>query len=1379
MTMTKLPISEMRESAARLPLTMSMPLSKAASAFEMENYKDTLTHLLDFFEMSVQWLNCYFLALACSLEDAGKTKGVARAVRMIDVKRPLSFGDCVNELFNPLLESLQQLVPEHPLVRTLSENVRTRRTDILVGSAKTTGIIKVRNDYKGHSTSLSQHIYCGVVEEIAPKVEAMLQGLAPLADASVATVSSSGEAVDLHGGWNSLACKEAQGRLAGHYYVGFPGIVEVDLFPLMVQRNDRYIYVFQTLKGEAVKYESSDENVHGFETEEYNRVFDAFMQRLSPTFDIAKEANWNELCACMRRHSMDYMIQVQKEKKYSADLFVDRIRLTELLDRFTKSHHTLLPLAGDAGQGKTNQICNWTERFIDSKAPVLVFGGASFADATLAGTLKSVFGISHRRPLKRLLDHLHAKAAEEGKNVYFFFDAVNECLHYKDEEDNNKIPDREDGPVRLFADIVDSLVRENYPRFKIVTTCRSFTWKNQILPLVELPSELVFGASDEDDAAVVGFTDRETEEAYRKYGELYQMSTPFERIERKVMLRLRDPLVMKFVCSNYVGAMLSDDADDYTTVRLFSKMLEDIEVRSFAGRRQRELLDELSRIFLLSYIEGRAMGSIVNTDLKDAYHDVKNPLHRLSRLIYRKDGLTVAYTELRNKPDRPILREVEKTVDGVAVRAIEFIYERFLEYMMARAFLSINACEDGRLSATHIVEALSKAAINVVFIGAMRNVLLVHILGTGDFSVIVDLITGYADNPAVMQLVNEVFDSLIRENYEDRLFSLLEYMLGMNPEDEEVVPEFNLLKREIASNKATSKTILRHKELAASLAPVIGLRNTVGVAVNNMLLSDFFNENLYRKNVLEFLWRLMTDDIVDVGNETCKFVYYLSRRRFTHSHTPLNANLTKRVVKEMYAGIRARTIVGNMARRETRKRAATFVEAATRLATLLIIDATVAPVQDTGMIAEMLGEIRGIASYFTWNYRLVHLVMPFLQTIMRKQITFQSVYVNNAIEYQGFWNDDIVKGDSDDGAEWSRRRLRDAMEFVGFYNRHNSSLSSPECEAEKGRFRKFLPVVVSAYSSGCSFSYFIMERILIIVGCADWNLVRDVFVALFSEDRRGFEWFDYMQMSLLYNLFQLEVNSKEHNPEVLDLLTRETRDWTLRCRGLFKARHSHKANPTGLYKRNVVNWYCVAYCAHSGDNVAHEGDGKAVPLLYELIDNAVADNDKELLFHLLDNISELISDFGYVATALGAVKYVMTKYESRESVAQLDACVCGRGRFSHDNLVGKVGSVLSTAKTYFPSETDVFLRSDIVGLKFPGVEGYREEILNYHPGGETLSDLFTHKFGNFLLWSLLHEKEVDDFAYEAVCAAIDAKDCFAWFDQVIRILCRRMFNVKI
>lgn len=773
------------------------------------------------------------------------------------------------------------------------------------------------------------------------------------------------------------------------------------------------------------------------------------------------------------------------------------------------------------------------------------------------------------------------------------------------------------------------------------------------------------------------------------------------------------------------------------------------------------------------------MASITNMILKDAYGDTASPFHRLAHLIYRKDGLTVSYTELRNKPDRPILREVRKTVDGVSVNAVEFIYERFLEYMMARAFLRMRPQGSASLRASDISAAFHDASVNVVFIGSMRNVLLMHILDTDDYSLIVDLVTQHSDNPTIMQLVNEVFDTLIRENFEYQLFRLLAYMLDREPEGQGLIREFNAVKQHIAANRATSETIQRHNELAASLAPVMSLRNTAGVAVNNMLLSDFFNENLYRQNALNLLWRLITDDIVDVGNETCKFVYYLSRRRYTHSHTPLNDNLTRRIVKEMYADIRSRNIVGNVARRQPRRRALTFVEAATRLATLLIIDATVTPSQDVRMITDMLGEIRSIASYFTWKYRLVRVVMPFLQTIMRKQITFQSVYVNNAIEYQGFWHDDVVKATSASDHEWCRPRLRDAMEFVGFYNRHHKTPASAECLAEKERFRDFLPVLVSAYYSGCSFTYFIMERILVIVGCADWNLVREVFTVLLSERNRNFRWFDYMQMSLLYDLFQLEVHSGRHNPEVLEILTREARDWTLRCRGLFKAHFSHKANPSGLYKRNVVNWYCVAYCTHSGDNVAHEDHSRAVPLLYELIDMAVDRNDKELLFHILDNIAELVSDFGFVRTALGAVKYVMTKYESRQAVSALDAVACRNNRFHNDTLVAKVGSILSTAKTYFPSETDAFLRSDIIGLRFPGVDGYREELLNYHPGGETLSDLFTHKFGNFLMWSLLHEREVDDFAYEAVCAAVEAKDCFAWFDQVIRILCRRMFNVKI
>lgn len=1370
---------QLEEAAEKLPLTMSLPLSKALSSLDNHRYKDALIHFLDFFEMSVQWLNCYLLALACGIDDGGKLKGVAAAVRQIDTKRPLSFGDCVNEIFNPLLKSLKDVMPDHPLLKSLTENVKNRRTDILVGSAKVQGVIKIRNDYKGHSTSLSEEIYRGVLDTILPKVDAMVAGVAPLALAKIYTVDSKGKIVDLHGGWHTDPARKEPRSGHAHYYVEFEGVGIADLYPLLVMEEDKYIYVFQTLKTELVKYESSDENVHGYETEKYNRDFDAFMQRLSPSFDIAKEANWIELCAHMRRHSMAYMIQVQKEKKYNSELFVDRSRLSDLLRHFESSSATLLPLAGDAGQGKTNQMCNWTERFLDTQEPVLIFNSASFADYNLENTLKDIFGVSLRRPLKRLLDHLHEKAEENGKNVFFFFDAVNECLHYNANADASSLDlSPEDAPLALYRDIVDNLVKSGYTRFKIVTTCRSYTWKNQIIPNIVLPETLVFQDEDDTTSYVVGFTDEETETAYSKYEEIYQMTTPFEQLDRRIMLRLRDPLVMKFVCSNYVGSLLSANTADYTSISLFSKMFSDIRDHSFAGRRQCRLLEELSRIFLQSYLQGQPFGSITNSDLRDAYTDEDNPLHALSQLIYKKDGITVAYTELRNKPDRPILREVEKSIGGVKVRSVEFIYERFLEYMMARVFLEDEIKETGTVNAATFVRALSGAAINVVFIGTMRNAVIMEIIRTGNFKIIVDLIAGYNDRPDIMQLVNDVLDVMIRENYEKKLFTLINGMLNVGPEDPELIRQFNHVKQEIASNKATSETIVRHNELAAMLRPIVSLRNTAGVAVNNLLLSDFFNEGLYSGDVINMLWRLILDDMTDVSNEACKFIYYLSRRKTTLSHTPLRENLTKRIVQEMYREIESRSIVRNMVRGSDRRKAMVFLEAATRLATLLIIDATISPVQDVEMISDMLGEIKVIASYFTWNYRFMKALMPFLQTIMRKQITFQSIYVNNAVEYQGFWNDDVVPaaGDAD---KWTRPRLRDAMAFVGFYNRHHKSLGSPECVEELERFRKLQPVVISAYMSGCSFSYFIMERIMIIVGCADWTVVRPVFAKLLDKSNRDFQWFDYLQMSLLYSLFQLELNILDNNPEIFETIIREARDWTLRCRGQFKARFSEKANATGLYKRNVMNWYCVAYCARSGDNVAREGDSVPVPLLYEMIDLAVADNDKELLIHLLDNISELISDYGYIHTALSALKYVMTKYESKDAVDALDSRECDGGRFENDTLIARVGSVLSTAKTYFPSETDVFLRSEIFGMKFPGVESFREEILNYHPGGETLSDLFTHKFGNFLLWSLLHEKQVDDFSYEAVCAAIDSKDNFAWFDQVIRILCKRMFNVKL
>ena len=84
-----------------------------------------------------------------------------------------------------------------------------------------------------------------------------------------------------------------------------------------------------------------------------------------------------------------------------------------------------------------------------------------------------------------------------------------------------------------------------------------------------------------------------------------------------------------------------------------------------------------------------------------------------------------------------------------------------------------------------------------------------------------------------------------------------------------------------------------------------------------------------------------------------------------------------------------------------------------------------------------------------------------------------------------------------------------------------------------------------------------------------------------------------------------------------------------------------------------------------------------------------------------------------------------------------------------------------------------------MGLSFPGIPKNREQILTYNPSGESLSDLFTHKFRHYLMWALMHEPAVEEFSIEAMSSALEAKDCYEWVDKVIRILMKVMFNAKI
>ena len=105
--------------------------------------------------------------------------------------------------------------------------------------------------------------------------------------------------------------------------------------------------------------------------------------------------------------------------------------------------------------------------------------------------------------------------------------------------------------------------------------------------------------------------------------------------------------------------------------------------------------------------------------------------------------------------------------------------------------------------------------------------------------------------------------------------------------------------------------------------------------------------------------------------------------------------------------------------------------------------------------------------------------------------------------------------------------------------------------------------------------------------------------------------------------------------------------------------------------------------------------------------------------------------------------------------------------------------MLSTAKSYAPQAVNTFLTAEAPQLPFPGVANYRDEILNYTPCGEKLSDLMTHRFGNFVIFALINNHEIDRFCHDAASHLPQTADFSGWLSIVVRMLVRDLFKINI
>ena len=1323
--------------SSKLPFSLSHPLEQYRLQRADGVYSKAMNYALDFFEISAQYLSIVMVGMVRSAATETMPAGAVAVINKIDTKRPLSFGDWANDILPKAVAAARECLPDEPLTVAMTTVAGPKR-NLWLGSKREKSLVQIRNEYKGHGTTLAESIY----EEVVGMIEERVEELA----AAIVVLEQYPERPD-----------------KSHFYIGTVAHGEVDVYPLIHHNEKGQPYVFQSLKDEEVSFISSDEHAVTRITDAFNAELDRWAQAIVPSFDISKEQNWAELRQVMADYSQEYLHHMYSEKKYNQELFVERDQLSAIFRSFRESDDRLLPLLGEAGQGKTTQLCHWTEQLMQSDDAVVTFASSEFAEGRLEQRLRELFGLSYKKDIHRFLASLNDKAVQAGRQVCFLFDAINEVLAYPGAEGSS--------PLALYRDIYALFGKHELTAFRVLFTCRNYTWQNELRPEQKQQDMTLFSRLGEE-ATVRSFTDEEISRAYTIYQDLYQMQTLYEQIERKNIIRIKNPLILKIVCTNYLGHNLPEDNSRYTSLALFDKMIDDIS-HSYAGGKQTAILRELTAVILRSYEAGVAQDSILLEDLRQARFAEEAPLYKTANLVYNDKGTTIAFEELLNKPERPILRLIKD-------EKIQFIYERFLEYMLARAYFErerARVAEGTPIPAEVYVETMQHAAVNEVFMSTLRNVLIMDYMHTSDPQTIIRLASEYSDNFSIVTLIADVLNSLVTENYEAQLFPLLQVLLTYTEADRrETIDEYNRIWKIIEKNKADDETIARYKELSALITPMMNRKRlATGTLVNGVFMTDYHNEQLYTYDPYALLDLVMEDTITEIRDNACLLIYYASHKTHTAGYTPLRENITRQIVMRMYGYINRSPLI-TLVNGKRRKRIVTYLETGTRINILMIIDRVLAgDAQQDGdngiQISTIFDDITSVAKHLTANFTLFRVLLPFVQLIMRRQVLFQSDYVNNVIEYQTFWEDSVIPQDG--GADrWGRNDLAAIAPFAYLYSKRGQADAPTNAQ-----WQEWIPKILSAYQTGDSLSYFAMERLLIIAGMADYENVAPIVRALRGGSNRDTEWFDYSQMSFIYVLYQLGLKMPELPQEVEEMLSEWCVDWTLRCRGWFRGRNSYKANQMQLYKRNVMTWYAMVYCVRHGDN--RDPEQQSVPYFRQLIDRAIATRDKELLVHLLNNISELVTDSGYIYTSLDLLESVMRQIPSQQVLDELEINVNLRYPDTKESIITLIGKTLGTAKNYFPQQVNAFLTKDIINLTFPGIDKYKDDILGYNPGGERLSDLFTHKFGNALIYTLIHEQAIDDVVVGALQAAGRTNGSYQWFEEVVKIVFNKMFNLRL
>ena len=370
--------------------------------------------------------------------------------------------------------------------------------------------------------------------------------------------------------------------------------------------------------------------------------------------------------------------------KYDPTLYVHRAIEAELNDFFDQPladpNRNCYLIIAPAGSGKTNLLCDLARARVRQQPVVLILGGSAYLSgaAGLLGTLQSELeaampDVSFRSASDSL--HMLSQLADVlNQDVLLFVDAINE----------------HDQPAQMRKAVAELLRLTRNKRVKLVITCRDFYWnlfKGSFWTEATVNAAPTDGTNEEEQedeqedgqADFYRFAATEQTQALTLY--LHHYAIKGQPIGA-ALEQCRHPLLLRFFCEAYRGQEIGE-IEDIRLKELFDRYWEQ-KLLSIAERRLQQgeerlqdgLINEVATYLLnvASFMLHHNERSVLLTQLHQATsitEETSNPRSIYGRI---RDEFIILEEQERGKGKRKTLQ-------------IAFVYEEFMEYVMARALL--------------------------------------------------------------------------------------------------------------------------------------------------------------------------------------------------------------------------------------------------------------------------------------------------------------------------------------------------------------------------------------------------------------------------------------------------------------------------------------------------------------------------------------------------------------------------------------------------------------------------------------------------------------------------------------------------------------------